>query len=145
VAAAQHLRDSASCVDDRSAHLRQLSFILAGKTLGLDLDGPQNDKGLYALVSLQPQMAIRNEDVIAWSSFRGKLGSQAREGFMSQVSPDGKYVVTTIKPPGSGNQHFYYSSNFKEYRFLRYFILRAESWYGTTRHWRGAAPAGRRR
>jgi hypothetical protein len=40
---------------------------------------------------------------------------------MSQVSPDGKYVVTTIKPPGSGNQHFYNSSNFKDYWFLQVF------------------------
>jgi tetratricopeptide (TPR) repeat protein len=95
------------------------SFSRDGKTLGLDLDGPQNDKGLYALVAIKPQMAIRNEDVIAWSSFRGKLGSQVREGFMSQVSPDGRYVVTTIKPPGSEN--FNYVSNFKDYRFLQVF------------------------
>jgi len=97
------------------------SFSRDGKTLGLDLDGPQNDKGLYALVSIKPEMAIRNEDVIAWSSFRGKLGSQVREGFMSQVSPDGKYVVTTIKPLGTDNQQFYYVSNFKDYRFLQVF------------------------
>src|SRR5581483_2014511 len=90
------------------------SFSRDGKTLGLDLDGPQNDKGLYALVSIKPRMTIRNEDVIAWSSFRGKLGSQVREGFMSQVSPDGQYVVTTIKTPGTDNQQFYYVSNFKD-------------------------------
>ena len=77
------------------------SFSRDGKTLGMDLDGPQNDKGLYAIVPIQPQMSIRNEDVIAWSSFRGKLGSQMRVGFMSQVSPDGQYVVTTVKPPGT--------------------------------------------
>ncbi len=97
------------------------SFSRDGKTLGLDLDGPQNDKGLYALVSIKPQMAIRNEDVIAWSSFRGKLGSQVREGFMSQVSPDGRYVVTTIKPAGTTDQQFYFVSNFKDYRFLQVF------------------------
>ena len=50
------------------------SFSRDGKTLGLDLDGPQNDKGLYALVSIKPQMAIRNEDVIAWSLFRRQAG-----------------------------------------------------------------------
>ena len=97
------------------------SFSRDGKTLGMDLDGPQNDKGLYALVSIRPQMAIRNEDVIAWSSFSGKLGSQVRVGFMSQVSPDGQYVVTTIKPPGTEAQQFYYVANFKDYRFLQVF------------------------
>ena len=29
------------------------SFSLDGKTLGMDLDGPQNDKGLYTLVPVQ--------------------------------------------------------------------------------------------
>ena len=97
------------------------SFSGDGKTLGLDLDGPQNDKGLYAIASVQPQMAIRNEDVIAWSSFSGKLGSQVREGFMSQVSPDGRYVMTTVKPPGTDSQQLYYVANFKDYRFLQVF------------------------
>ena len=78
------------------------SFSRDGKTLGMDLDGPKNDKGLYALVPVQPQTTIRNQDVIAWSSFRGKLGNQLRVGFMSQVSPDGRYVVTTIKPRDTG-------------------------------------------
>jgi tetratricopeptide (TPR) repeat protein len=97
------------------------SFSRDGKTLGIDVDGPQNDKGLYALVSIRPQMAIRNQDTIAWSSFSGKLGSQVREGFMSQVSPDGQYVVTTIKPPGTEAQQFYYVANFTDYRFLQVF------------------------
>ena len=46
---------------------------------------------------------IRAENVIEWSTFRGKLGRQAaRSAFMSQVSPDGRYVVTTINDPGTG-------------------------------------------
>ena len=75
------------------------SFSRDGTTLGMDLDGPQNDKGLYALVPIQPQTTIRSEDVVAWSSFRGKLGGKLRVGFMSQVSPDGRYVVTTHQRP----------------------------------------------
>src|SRR5208337_4934727 len=31
------------------------SFSRDGKTLGMDLDGPANDKGLYVLASIQPQ------------------------------------------------------------------------------------------
>ena len=81
------------------------SFSLDGKTLGLDVDGPQNDKGLYALVPVRKEMSIRNEDVIRWSSFRGTAPAKTngpsakRFGFMSQVSPDGQYVVTTIEDP----------------------------------------------
>jgi tetratricopeptide (TPR) repeat protein len=97
------------------------SFSGDGKTLGMDLDGPQNDKGLYTLVPVQRRMTIRNEDVISWTSFRGEFGSELREGFMSQVSPDGRRVVTTIKPPGAKGTQFYYVANFEDYRFLQVF------------------------
>jgi len=105
------------------------SFSGDGKTLGMDLDGPQNDKGLYTLVSISPQMTIRNEDVIAWSTLRGKLQGNLRVGFMSQVSPDGEYVVTMVAGQqessaagrqGEGRGHFYVA-NFKDYRFLQVF------------------------
>jgi len=97
------------------------SFSGNGKTLGLDMDGPQNDKGLYAMVPVAEKMRIRTEDMVSWSSFRGEQGSQLRVGFMSQVSPGGRYVVTTIRPPGTKSSQFYYVSNFKDYRFLQVF------------------------
>jgi tetratricopeptide (TPR) repeat protein len=111
------------------------SFSRDGRTLGMDLDGPKNDKGVYALTAVQPQTTIRNQDVIAWSSFRSKLGNQLRVGFMSQVSPDGRRVVTTIKPRVSAEDAaaagrplsrqqllpLYYVSNFPTYRFLQVF------------------------
>jgi Flp pilus assembly protein TadD len=81
------------------------SFSRDGKTLGLDLDGPRNDKGLYALVPVAREMAITNKDVIRWSSFqvdpeiRSSAPAVKRFGFMSQISPDGRYVVTSIAPP----------------------------------------------
>jgi tetratricopeptide (TPR) repeat protein len=97
------------------------SFSGTGKTLGLDMDGPQNDKGLYAMVAVQPKMTIRTEDMPSWSSFPTENGSPVRVGFMSQVSPDGRHVVTTIRPPGSKSANFYYVANFKDYRFLQVF------------------------
>ena len=97
------------------------SFSGNGKTLGLDMDGPQNDKGLYTLVPVQQKMTIRNEDMISWSSFPTESGSPVRVGFMSQVSPDGRRVVTTIRPPGTRSSQFYYVANFKDYRFLQVF------------------------
>jgi Flp pilus assembly protein TadD len=110
------------------------SFSADGKTLGLDMDGPQNDKGLYAIVKVQPHMAIRNQDLVAWSTFRGKLGSKLRVGFMSQLSPDARYVVTTVNDPGIDQSDYqrrkdpidlvrnYYVANFKDYRFLQVFF-----------------------
>ena len=76
------------------------SFSRDGKTLGMDLDGPANDKGLYALASIKPEMAIRNQDVISWSSLRDETVSPSRVGFMSQVSPDGRYVLTMLRGAG---------------------------------------------
>ena len=73
------------------------SFSLDGKTVGMDLDGPANDKGLYALVSIKPHIVIRNQDVISWSSLKEDIISPSRIGFMSQVSPDGRYVLTMIR------------------------------------------------
>jgi Flp pilus assembly protein TadD len=86
------------------------SFSSDGKTLGLDLDGPKNDKGLYAIVSVAKNMTIRNDDVVRWSSFQEDPNARVtpavkRFGFMSQISPDGRYVITSIGPPGLGNKH----------------------------------------
>ena len=88
-------------------------------------------------------MSIRNEDVIEWSSFRGKLGGKIRVGFMSQVSPDGQYVVTMVNGSEAGRQSAaaasasgangqpkldkdlegnYYVANFKSYGFLQVFF-----------------------
>jgi tetratricopeptide (TPR) repeat protein len=97
------------------------SFSRDGKTLGLDMDGPQNDKGLYAVVPVAEKMTVRTRDMISWASFSGEMDSQLRVGFMSQVSPDGKYVMTTIKPPGTKSWQFYYVANFTDYRFLQVF------------------------
>ena len=85
------------------------SFSRDGKTFGLDLDGPKNDKGLYALVPVEKNMTITSKNVIRWSAFQVNPGAGnsapavKRFGFMSQVSPDGRYVVTSIGPPDNTN------------------------------------------
>ncbi len=90
------------------------SFSADGRTLGMDFDGPHNDKGLYAIVPVHPRTVIRQENVISWKRFRGQMEREKRIGFMSQVSPDGRYVVTAT-------QVQYYVANFKDYRFLQVF------------------------
>ena len=90
------------------------SFSNDGKTFGLDMDGPHNDKGLYAIVPVQPRMTIRTEDMMSWKKFRGQMERDKRIGFMSQISPDGRYVVTAT-------QVQYYVANFTDYRFLQVF------------------------
>jgi Flp pilus assembly protein TadD len=131
------------------------SFSRDGKTLGIDLDGPRNDKGLYAVVPTEKQMTIQNTNVVRWSSFglnneaRGDDPAVKRFGFMSQVSPEGRYVVTSIGPPNntskndshepgfaSGLLDRLYSINYRSIDFIQVFyptrgIL---AWYDRTEH-----------
>jgi tetratricopeptide (TPR) repeat protein len=97
------------------------SFSLDGKTMGMDLDGPANNKGLYAIVPVKPKMSIRNQDVISWSSLRDETASSSRIGFMSQVSPDGRYVLTNYRGQTKELSSGYFTVNFKDYRFLQVF------------------------
>jgi tetratricopeptide (TPR) repeat protein len=95
------------------------SFSADGKTMGMDVDGPRNDKGLYALVPVQRNIVIRNQDVLSWNS-NLTLG-KSRIGFMSQVSPDGKYVLSTFAGKDLNIGSSYFVANFKDYRFLQVF------------------------
>ena len=118
------------------------SFSRDGKTMGMDLDGPANDKGLYAIASIKPQMSISNQDVIAWSSFRDETVATSRVGFMSQVSPEGKYVLTMLRGMDKELARTYYVVNFKNYNFLQVFyptrgIL---AWYDRASGQRHALP-----
>ena len=90
------------------------SFSRDGKTLAMDLDGPMNDKGAYVIAAVRPQMSIRDEDVMTWTSYPDKPPGHKTTGFMSQISPDGRYVVTTLNEA-------LYVVNFTDYRFLQVF------------------------
>jgi tetratricopeptide (TPR) repeat protein len=46
---------------------------------------------------------------------------QSRVGFMSQVSPDGRYVLTTFAGRDQSIGSSYFVTNFKDYRFLQVF------------------------
>lgn len=95
------------------------SFSRDGKTMGMDVDGPGNDKGLYAIVPVQKRMSIRNEDTVSWNADL-RVG-QSRVGFMSQVSPDGKYVLSTFAGKDQDIPSSYFVMNFKNYGFLQVF------------------------
>jgi Tfp pilus assembly protein PilF len=97
------------------------SFSRDGKTMGIDMDGPRNDKGLYALVSVKPQITIGNKDMVSWNPSQDRQFGLNRVGFMSQVSPDGKYVLTMVTKSDRAPENNYYVSNFKDYRFLQVF------------------------
>ena len=101
------LKDMPSCLNCHS-------FSLDGKYLGMDLDGPEGDKGTYLVSPVAPQMVVQKEHVFTWNSFSDRGGGQRTIGFLSQISPDGQHVVTTV------NESLYVS-NFMDFAFLQVF------------------------
>ena len=71
------------------------SFSGDGSKLGLDVDYG-NDKGGYAILPVSEQMVLDDEKIITWSDYERDDG-EATFGLLSQVSPDGRYVISTVK------------------------------------------------
>jgi Tfp pilus assembly protein PilF len=90
------------------------SFSADGKTLGMDLDGPKGDKGAYVIVPLAKDTSIEQKHVISWNSYAHKPEGHKTIGFLSRLSPDGQYAVTTLNEA-------VYVQNFTDYRFLQVF------------------------
>jgi len=99
------------------------SFSREGKWMGLDVDGPSNDKGLYGVVPVQEATSIQDKDVIHWSSFSTE--GAMRFGFMSQISPNGRYVVTSIAPHSdhaNSFQSMVFNAGYAQYGFGQVFF-----------------------
>jgi tetratricopeptide (TPR) repeat protein len=71
------------------------SFSADGRVLGMDIDYA-NDKGSYAIKGVEPRMVLDRGSIITWSDYRREDG-QPTFGLLSQVSPDGRTVVSTVK------------------------------------------------
>ena len=111
-----------------------------GRTLGIDVDGPQNDKGLYAIVPVHKVTTISADYVVRWSAFSDPdKTAQKRFGFMSQISPDGNYVITSIDVPGSHSRRIadrLYNGSFTFYGFGQVFFPTRGvlAWYSRQDH-----------
>ncbi len=71
------------------------SFSADGKTLGMDVDYA-NDKGAYTVTSVSRTMRLVPGNIISWSDYE-RDENDPTFGLLSQVSPDGRYVVSTVK------------------------------------------------
>lgn len=71
------------------------SFSQDGKTLAMDVDYA-NDKGSYAITQVEKETRLSPDEIITWSDFRPEDGKQTF-GLLSQISPDGRYAVSTVK------------------------------------------------
>jgi Flp pilus assembly protein TadD len=71
------------------------SFSRDGSVLGLDVDYG-NDKGAYAILPVAKDMLLDDKKIITWSDYKRNEGD-ATYGLLSQVSPDGRYAISTVK------------------------------------------------
>jgi tetratricopeptide (TPR) repeat protein len=71
------------------------SFTADGRTLAMDVDYA-NSKGSYVITGVKPEMTLATSDIITWDEYRKEDGEQTF-GLLSQMSPDGRYVVSTVK------------------------------------------------
>jgi tetratricopeptide (TPR) repeat protein len=71
------------------------SFSGNGPTLAMDVDYG-NDKGSYILVRAEDTCSMKPENIISWGNFKKEEGDPTF-GLLSQISPSGKYVLSTVK------------------------------------------------
>ncbi|UCD51871.1 MAG: PD40 domain-containing protein, partial [Phycisphaerales bacterium] len=71
------------------------SFSQSGRTLAMDVDYA-NSKGSYVITPVKETMTLATSNVITWNDYRKEDGEQTF-GLLSQISPDGRYVVSTVK------------------------------------------------
>jgi tetratricopeptide (TPR) repeat protein len=71
------------------------SFSEHGDILAMDVDYA-NSKGSYVITRTAEEMVLATSDIITWNDYRKEDGEQTF-GLLSQVSPDGRFVVSTVK------------------------------------------------
>lgn len=69
------------------------SFSADGSTIGLDLDAGLRDKGGYFVSKIEDTVLFNLANYRSWS----KLEKRRTFGLFSKLSPDGRYIVTTVK------------------------------------------------
>jgi tetratricopeptide (TPR) repeat protein len=71
------------------------SFSRDGRVLGMDVDYA-NNKGSYVTTRVAKEMVLASSEIITWDDYKREDGQQTL-GLLSQVSPDGQLVVSTVK------------------------------------------------
>ncbi len=71
------------------------SFSQDGGVLGMDVDYA-NNKGSYVITRVAKQMSLATSEIISWDNYQ-KSAQQMTFGLLSQVSPDGQTVISTVK------------------------------------------------
>jgi tetratricopeptide (TPR) repeat protein len=71
------------------------SFSKEATVLAMDVDYA-NSKGSYVITRVAEEMVLATSDIITWDDYR-KDEEENTFGLLSQISPDGRVVVSTVK------------------------------------------------
>jgi len=71
------------------------SFSEDAKILAMDVDYA-NSKGSYVITRVAEEMVLATSDIITWNDYR-KEDEEQTFGLLSQISPDGRHIVSTVK------------------------------------------------
>ncbi len=71
------------------------SFSMDGGKFAMDVDYA-NDKGSYVITDIEKVTSLTWEKIITWSTYKREDGDYTF-GLLSQISPDGRYAVSTVK------------------------------------------------
>jgi tetratricopeptide (TPR) repeat protein len=71
------------------------SFSSDGSFLGMDVDYA-NDKGSYVLTRITKEIVLAKSAIMSWSDYKRDDG-ELTFGLLSQVSPNGRFAVSTVK------------------------------------------------
>ena len=71
------------------------SFSKDYSKFAMDIDYA-NDKGSYIISSMKDTIKLTNDKIITWSDYK-REDAENTFGLLSQISPDGRYVLSTVK------------------------------------------------
>jgi tetratricopeptide (TPR) repeat protein len=71
------------------------SFTRDGGHMAMDVDYA-NSKGSYIITRTREEMTLATSDIITWDDYR-REDQELTFGLLSQISPDGRVVVSTVK------------------------------------------------
>jgi tetratricopeptide (TPR) repeat protein len=71
------------------------SFSQDGRILGMDVDYA-NNKGSYVVTAVAKNMVLSSSEIMTWDNYKPE-DPQKTYGLLSQVSPDGQVVISTVK------------------------------------------------
>lgn len=69
------------------------SFTPDGATLAMDVDA-RDEKGAYAITSMKEDILLSEDSIINWEDYNKGAFTY---GLLSRISPDGRYVVSTLR------------------------------------------------